>query len=55
MADTWFYIAIYLAVVLVIVLAASFTVLIRVYSFLRSPHRVYRVPHVIVPSDKRAA
>jgi hypothetical protein len=54
MADTWFYIALYLAVVLVIVVLASFTVLIRVYSFLCSPYRSYRVPHVIVPVAKRA-
>ena len=56
MSDTWFYIAVYLTVALVLVVAASFTVLIRVYSFLRSPYRTYRVPHVIVPVvTKRSA
>lgn len=57
MADTWFYIAMYLAVALVIVVIGAFTEFIRIYSFLVSPHRVYRVPHVIVPvvSSKRPA
>lgn len=56
MADTWFFIAIYLVVALVIAVLAPFTLLIRLYSFLVSPHRVFRVPHVIVPvSTKRNA
>lgn len=57
MADTWFFIAIYLAVALTIVVLASFTLLIRIYSFLVSPHRVFRVPHVILPvsTNKRSA
>lgn len=56
MADTWFYIAMYLAAALVIVVVGAFTEFIRIYSFLVSPHRVYRVPHVIVPiTSKRPA
>lgn len=57
MADTWFFIAIYLAVALTIIVLASFTLLIRIYSFLVSPHRVFRVPHVILPvsNNKRSA
>ncbi len=55
-SDTWFFITIYLAVFSTIIVVASFIVLIRTYSFLISPHRTYRVPHVIVPvASKRNA